>query len=42
MLGFGVSQIITVGALVMELAAAVVLGATYLVYDYTSSRDDGY
>ena len=32
-------QVITVGALVMELAAAVVLGATVVTYDYFSSRD---
>ena len=32
-------QVITVGALVMELAAAVVLGATVVTYEYFSSRD---
>ncbi|KAJ9521099.1 hypothetical protein QJQ45_022795 [Haematococcus lacustris] len=33
------AQVITIGALVMELAAALVLGGTVLVYDYASSRD---
>eukprot|EP00197_Chlamydomonas_leiostraca_P005688 CAMPEP_0202869064 /NCGR_PEP_ID=MMETSP1391-20130828/11764_1 /ASSEMBLY_ACC=CAM_ASM_000867 /TAXON_ID=1034604 /ORGANISM="Chlamydomonas leiostraca, Strain SAG 11-49" /LENGTH=87 /DNA_ID=CAMNT_0049549315 /DNA_START=245 /DNA_END=508 /DNA_ORIENTATION=- len=33
------AQVITTGALVMELAAALVLGATVLVYDYHSSKD---
>lgn len=33
------AQVITSGALIMELAAAFVLGATVLTYDYFSSRD---
>ena len=32
-------QVITVGALIMELAAALVLGCTIVTYDYFSSRD---
>jgi hypothetical protein len=33
------AQVITVGALIMELAAAFVLGCTIVTYDYFSSRD---
>jgi len=33
------SQVITVGALIMELAAVVVLGCTVVTYDYFSSKD---
>lgn len=33
------NQVITSGALIMELAAAFVLGATVLTYDYFGSRD---
>eukprot|EP00879_Flechtneria_rotunda_P024361 GHRR01025820.1.p2 GENE.GHRR01025820.1~~GHRR01025820.1.p2 ORF type:complete len:118 (+),score=30.82 GHRR01025820.1:669-1022(+) len=33
------AQVITSGALIMELAAAVVLGCTIVTYDYFSSRD---
>ncbi len=33
------AQVITIGALIMELAAAVVLGATVLTYDYFNSKD---
>jgi hypothetical protein len=33
-------QVITTGALVMELAAVGVLGATFVTYDYYSSKDD--
>jgi hypothetical protein len=33
------AQVITTGALIMELAAVVVLGATVLVYDYFVSKD---
>lgn len=36
------SQIITTGALVMELAAAALLGSAVLAYDYLSSRSDSY
>jgi hypothetical protein len=32
-------QIITAGALVMELAAVAVLAATFFVYDHVASRD---
>lgn len=32
-------QVITSGALIMELAAVVVLGATIITYDYFSSKD---
>jgi hypothetical protein len=32
-------QVITSGALIMELAAVFVLGATIITYDYFSSRD---
>jgi hypothetical protein len=35
-------QVITTGALLMELAAVFVLGATFLVYDYFASQDSGY
>jgi hypothetical protein len=35
-------QVITTGALIMELAAVGVLGATVLVYDYFANRDAGY
>jgi hypothetical protein len=35
----GGTQVITTGALVMELSAALMLGATVLVYDYHSSKD---
>ena len=31
-------QVITTGALLMELAAVFVLGATFVVYDYCESR----
>lgn len=34
-----VLQVITSGALIMELAAVFVLGATIITYDYFSSRD---
>jgi hypothetical protein len=34
--------VITTGALIMELAAAVVLGATVLTYDYFSTKDSSY
>jgi hypothetical protein len=34
-----VMQVITSGALIMELAAVFVLGATILTYDYFSSSD---
>ncbi|GAX84902.1 hypothetical protein CEUSTIGMA_g12323.t1 [Chlamydomonas eustigma] len=34
------AQVITTGALIMELAAALVLGATCIVYDYFNSKDD--
>uniref|UniRef100_A0A7S3VN99 Vacuolar protein sorting 55 n=1 Tax=Dunaliella tertiolecta TaxID=3047 RepID=A0A7S3VN99_DUNTE len=33
------AQVIKTGALVMELCAAALLGATVLVYDYFSSQD---
>eukprot|EP01023_Acetabularia_acetabulum_P010094 TRINITY_DN1459_c0_g2_i1.p5 TRINITY_DN1459_c0_g2~~TRINITY_DN1459_c0_g2_i1.p5 ORF type:complete len:133 (-),score=22.96 TRINITY_DN1459_c0_g2_i1:373-771(-) len=33
---------IVVGALVMEIIASIILGATALVYDYYSSNDGGY
>ncbi|PNH04955.1 Vacuolar protein sorting-associated protein 55 [Tetrabaena socialis] len=33
------AKVITTGALIMELGAAVVLGCTVLTYDYFSSRD---
>lgn len=33
------AQVITSGALIMELAAVFVLGATIITYDYFSSRD---
>eukprot|EP00878_Enallax_costatus_P005620 GHUV01005894.1.p2 GENE.GHUV01005894.1~~GHUV01005894.1.p2 ORF type:complete len:132 (+),score=20.08 GHUV01005894.1:293-688(+) len=33
------AQVITSGALIMELAAAFVLGCTIVTYDYFSSRD---
>ncbi|GLC39344.1 hypothetical protein PLESTF_000502900 [Pleodorina starrii] len=36
------AKVITIGALIMELAAAFVLGATVLTYDYFSSRDAFY
>lgn len=36
------AQIITTGALLMELAAVVVLGATFVVYDYFATRDSAY
>ncbi|GLI66660.1 hypothetical protein VaNZ11_010590 [Volvox africanus] len=36
------AKIITIGALIMELAAAMVLGATVLTYDYFSSKDIGF
>mmetsp|Transcript_14036 Transcript_14036/g.30388 ORF Transcript_14036/g.30388 Transcript_14036/m.30388 type:complete len:133 (+) Transcript_14036:70-468(+) len=36
------AQVITTGALIMELAAAVVLGATCVVYDYFSNKEDSY
>ncbi|KIZ04970.1 Vacuolar protein sorting-associated protein-like 55 [Monoraphidium neglectum] len=36
------AQVITTGALLMELAAVFVLGATFLVYDYFASQDSGY
>jgi hypothetical protein len=32
-------QVITTGALLMELAAVFVLGATFLVYDYYAQQD---
>lgn len=32
-------QVITSGALIMELAAVFVLGATIITYDYFSSKD---
>jgi hypothetical protein len=32
-------QVITTGALVMELSAALVLGATVVTYDYLSQRE---
>jgi len=32
-------QVITTGALLMELAAVLVLGATFVVYDYYASQD---
>jgi hypothetical protein len=35
----GYVQVITVGALIMELAAVVVLGCTVVTYDYFSSKD---
>lgn len=35
-------QVITIGALIMELAAALVLGATVLTYDYFNSKDSGF
>jgi hypothetical protein len=35
-------QVITTGALIMELAAAVLLGATCVVYDYHSSKESSY
>jgi hypothetical protein len=35
-------QVITTGALIMELAAALVLGITVLTYDYFSSEDSSY
>jgi hypothetical protein len=34
--------VITTGALIMQLAAAAVLGATVLTYDYFSSKDSNY
>ena len=34
-----IAQVITTGALMMELAAVVVLGATFVVYDYYASKD---
>lgn len=33
-------QVITTGALIMELAAVFVLGATIVTYDYFASKDD--
>lgn len=33
------AQVITTGALLMELAAVFVLGATFLVYDYYAQQD---
>lgn len=36
------TQVITVGALLMELSAVVVLGATVVVYDYFSNQDAVY
>ncbi|GIL67091.1 hypothetical protein Vafri_20520 [Volvox africanus] len=36
------AKIITIGALIMELAAAMVLGATVLTYDYFNSKDIGF
>ncbi|GBF97698.1 hypothetical protein Rsub_09756 [Raphidocelis subcapitata] len=36
------AQVITTGALLMELAAVFVLGATFVVYDYYSSKDSVY
>eukprot|EP00798_Chlamydomonas_sp_ICE-L_P020848 gene20848-27681_t len=36
------AQVITTGALIMELAAAFVLGATCVVYDFFSKQDDDY
>ncbi|GIL92881.1 hypothetical protein Vretimale_14799 [Volvox reticuliferus] len=36
------AKIITMGALIMELAAAMVLGATVLTYDYFNSKDIGF
>lgn len=36
------AQIITTGALIMQLAAALVLGSIVPVYDYFSSRDSFY
>lgn len=35
------ASVITTGALVLELAAVAVLGATFVVYDYHASRDAG-
>eukprot|EP00198_Chlamydomonas_reinhardtii_P001607 XP_001690943.1 vacuolar trafficking protein [Chlamydomonas reinhardtii] len=36
------AKVITIGALIMELAAALVLGATVLTYDYFNSKDSGF
>lgn len=36
------AQVITTGALLMELAAVLVLGATFIIYDYYSSQDSYY
>ncbi|KAG2452683.1 hypothetical protein HYH02_002915 [Chlamydomonas schloesseri] len=36
------AKVITIGALIMELAAALVLGATVLTYDYFNSKDTGF
>ncbi|KAI8472300.1 MAG: vacuolar trafficking protein [Monoraphidium minutum] len=36
------AQVITTGALLMELAAVAVLGATFVVYDYFASQDSSY
>lgn len=33
------TQVITTGALMMELAAVLVLGLTFVVYDYYASQD---
>jgi hypothetical protein len=35
-------QVITTGALVMELSAAFVLGATVVTYDYLSHKESMY
>lgn len=34
--------VITAGALVLELAAVLVLGLTFVVYDYHATRDSSY
>jgi len=36
------TQVIEIGALIMQLAAAVTLGSTVVVWDYFSSREDLY